>query len=332
MRSTRTVLATVVATAMMVAINGCRAEPAETLPATPSPAVSPSVSVSALPPPASVLTEVKGFGPNPTNLKMYLYVPDRPAARPAVLVAAHYCGGSGPMFFSGSEFASLADRYGFIVIYPSTNRSYTTCFDVSTAQALTRDGGSDPMGVVAMVRYVLAHHHADPARVFATGFSSGAMLTNVLLAEYPDVFAAGSAFAGVPYACLANDGEFWNEECGGGRDIRTARAWGDQVRAAYPGYTGPRPRMQVWHGTNDDTLAYPNFTEEIKQWTDVHGLSQAPTCTDTPQATWTRTRYGGRQTMAPVEGISVASGDHDHILRPGMAAYAIAFFGLNAAP
>jgi acetylxylan esterase len=24
---------------------------------------------------------------------------------------------------------------------------------------------------------------------------------------------------------------------------------GDQVRAAYTGYTGPRPKMMIWHGT-----------------------------------------------------------------------------------
>ena len=34
--------------------------------------------------------------------------------------------------------------------------------------------------------------------------------------------------------------------------------------------------MQIWHGTNDTTLRYPNFGEQIKQWTNVHGLSQTP--------------------------------------------------------
>ncbi|TQS17813.1 esterase, partial [Microbispora sp. KK1-11] len=35
---------------------------------------------------AASLTRVTGFGNNPTNLNMYLYVPDRVAARPALLV------------------------------------------------------------------------------------------------------------------------------------------------------------------------------------------------------------------------------------------------------
>jgi acetylxylan esterase len=37
------------------------------------------------------------------------------------------------------------------------------------------------------------------------------------------------------------------------------------VRSAYPGYSGPRPRIQLYHGTAD-TLLYPqNFFEEIKE-------------------------------------------------------------------
>jgi len=51
----------------------------------------------------------------------------------------------------------------------------------------------------------------------------------------------------------------------------------------YPGYTGAYPRMQLWHGTTDTTLAYPNFGEEIKQWTNLRGLSQTPAYTDHPQ-------------------------------------------------
>ena len=74
---------------------------------------------------AASLVEVTNFGTNPTGLRMYLYVPNNVAARPAILLALHYCTGTGPAFYSGTEFASLADRYGFIVIYPSATRSPT---------------------------------------------------------------------------------------------------------------------------------------------------------------------------------------------------------------
>jgi poly(hydroxyalkanoate) depolymerase family esterase len=281
---------------------------------------------------AASLVEVTNFGTNPTNLRMHLYVPDRVAGpRPPILVAVHYCTGTGPAFFSGTQFASLADQFGFIVIYPSATRS-GQCFDVSSSAALNRSGSSDPVGIVSMVRWAVQNRDGDSNRVFATGASSGAMMTNVLLATYPDVFKAGAAFAGVPHACFGTtDGSMWNTACAQGQRIMTAQQWGDLVRNAFPGYTGARPRMQLFHGTADDTLRYPNFGEEIKQWTNVHGLSQTPTATDTPQAGWTRTRYGGTGTMAQVEGVSLNGVGHNVPLS-GQAAMVIAFFGLNTPP
>ncbi|MFG1649419.1 PHB depolymerase family esterase [Micromonospora sp. NPDC049275] len=280
----------------------------------------------ATPASAATLTQVTGFGTNPTNLQMHLYVPDRVASRPAILLALHYCTGSGPAFHSGTQYASLADRYGFIVIYPSVTRS-SKCWDVASPQALRRGGGSDPVGLMSMVDYVKQRYSADPDRVFATGTSSGAMMTNVMLGDYPDVFAAGASFAGVPFACFATGGASeWNSECANGQLIKTAQQWGDLVRGAYPGYTGRRPRMQIWHGTSDETLRYPNFGEQIKQWTNVHGLSQTPTYTDSPQSGYTRTRYGSSGPMAPVEAISMQGVTHN---LPVDAAQVIRFFGLD---
>ncbi|WFE27097.1 PHB depolymerase family esterase [Solwaraspora sp. WMMD791] len=280
----------------------------------------------AAPASAATLTEVTNFGTNPSNLRMYLYVPDRVATRPAILVAMHYCTGTGPAYYSGTQYASLADRYGYIVIYPSVTRS-SQCFDVYSQQALTRGGGSDPVGIRSMISYVQQRYNADPGRIFATGTSSGAMMTNVMLGVYPDVFAAGASFAGVPFTCFATTGgSEWNSQCANGQIVRTAQQWGDAVRNTNPSYRGPWPRMQIWHGTNDDTLRYPNFAEQVKQWTNVHGLSQTPTYTDSPQSNYTRTRYGGSGGMAPVEAISMQGVGHN---LPVDAAQVIRFFGLD---
>lgn len=278
--------------------------------------------------PVAALTEVTGFGANPSNLRMYAYVPANVTAHPAVLVAVHYCTGSGPAMYNGTEYGRLADRYGFVVIYPSVTRS-SKCFDVSSPQALKRGGGSDPVGIKSMVDWTVRTYSADTRRIFVTGISSGAMMTNVLLGDYPDVFAAGAAFAGVPFGCFATTGgSEWNSQCAGGTVIHTPQEWGNLVRNAYPGYTGPRPRMQVWHGTQDDTLRYPNFGEEIKQWTNVQGVAQTPAATDSPASGWTRTRYGATGDRAPVEAISLQGVGHN-VYSNGMGARVLRFFGLD---
>lgn len=275
---------------------------------------------------AASLVQISGFGPNPSNMQMHVYAPDVRVSPPPILVALHWCTGTGPVFFANTEYRSLADRYGFIVIYPTATRS-GNCFDVGSAQALTRNGGSDPVGIRSMISYVVSTYGADANRVYATGHSSGGMMTNVMLGVYPDVFKAGSAMAGVPFACFANpDSSGWNTNCANGQIIRTPQQWGTLVRNAFPGYTGPRPRMQLIHGTADDVLRFQNFGEEIKQWTNVLGVSQTPSFTDTPQSGWTRTRYGGTGVTAPVEGISMQGAPHNLPIPEDLA---IAFFGLN---
>jgi poly(hydroxyalkanoate) depolymerase family esterase len=290
--------------------------------------VAAATLLGARPAAAASLVEITGFGTNPSNLRMHVYAPDVLASPPPILVAVHYCTGTGPAFFNGTEFRTLADQYGFIVIYPSATRS-GQCFDVSSPQALRRNGGSDPVGIMSMVNYVLQTYGANANRIYVTGASSGAMMTNVLVGNYPDVFKAGAAFMGVPHSCFATtDGSMWNSQCSSGQRIMTPQQWGDLARAAFPGYSGARPRMQLFHGTNDSTLTYPNFGEEIKQWTNVLGVSQTPSFTDTPQSGWTRTRYGGTGINAPVEGISLSGAGHD-LPRAGQARMAIQFFGLD---
>ncbi|MFF0875543.1 extracellular catalytic domain type 1 short-chain-length polyhydroxyalkanoate depolymerase [Micromonospora aurantiaca (nom. illeg.)] len=291
------------------------------------PAVQPAYAAS--------LTEVTSFGDNPGRMRMHVYVPDARPARPATVVAMHGCGGSGPGFYSGSEFAGLADRYGFIVIYPSATQQagFGNCFDTWSDAAKRRGGGSDPVSLISMVRHVQQQYGADPDRVYATGSSSGGMMTNHMLALYPDVFKAGAAFMGVPFNCFAGAADYppGSSQCTGGNMNRTPQQWGDAVRQAYPGYTGPRPRVQLWHGTNDTLVPYSLLQETIEQWTNVFGLSQTPTSTDTPQSGWNRRRYADGTGTVQVEAYSIQGAGHS-LPSAGMAAAAVAFFGLTTTP
>ncbi|OLF10358.1 extracellular catalytic domain type 1 short-chain-length polyhydroxyalkanoate depolymerase [Actinophytocola xanthii] len=288
--------------------------------------------VFAPPASAATLVEVTNFGTNPGGMRMHVYVPDSRPASPAVVVAMHGCGGSGPGFYSGSEFASLADRHGFIVIYPSAQQQagFGKCFDTWSDASKRRGGGSDPVSIASMVTYTQQSYGADPNRVFATGSSSGGMMTNHMLALYPDVFRAGAAFMGVPFNCFANAADYppGASRCTNGTMNRTPQQWGDAVRQAYPGYTGPRSRVQLWHGTADTLVPYSLLQEEIEQWTNVFGLSQTPTATDTPQPNWNRRRYADASGTVQVEAYSIQGAGHS-LPSSGMAAQAVAFFGLT---
>ncbi|MFJ7244663.1 alpha/beta hydrolase family esterase [Kitasatospora sp. NPDC098652] len=288
------------------------------------------VSLSAAPPAAAAsLTRITAFGNNPTNLQMHVYVPNGVKPHPAILLALHGCQGSGPYMYSSTDFAGLADRYGFIVVYPSTSPG-GSCWDVSSDQALTRNGGSDPVGLMSMITYTEQHYGGNPGAVYVTGESSGGMMTNVMLADYPDVFKAGAAFMGVPYHCFhTGTVRGWNGACAGGQVSMTAQQWGDLARRADPGYNGPRPRVQLWHGTADPILNQRNLGEETKQWTNVLGVGQTPSSTDTPAANWNRSRYADRSGRTQVETYSIVGAGHQlPIQGTPMAADAVHFMGL----
>ncbi|KAF2021287.1 carbohydrate esterase family 1 protein [Aaosphaeria arxii CBS 175.79] len=256
---------------------------------------------------SSQLTQIKDFGPNPRNVSMYIYVPKNLTAKPPILVVPHWCHGTAQDAFRGRPYASLGDQYGFISIYPDSPNKADQCWDVSSKQSLTHNGGGDALGIVSMVRWALEKYGGDKNRVFVTGTSSGAMMTNVLIGSYPDVFAAGSAWAGVPFGCYAADGfGVWSDDCAKGKIIKNGTEWAAIVKAAYPGYNSFRPKIQVFHGTKDDILFPQNLKEEIKQWTAVLGLSSTPTSTtpNTPLKGWTRYRYGTTFEAYEAEGVT----------------------------
>ncbi|HVY38518.1 MAG TPA: PHB depolymerase family esterase, partial [Polyangia bacterium] len=280
---------------------------------------------------AGTVQQITGFGSNPTGIGMYLYTPSNVVAHPPILVGVHACHGKGTdVCTQTSPFAAQADKYGFLLICPSAVSS-DGCWDVHSSADLTHDNGGDAAGIISMVKYVIQNKNGDATKVYVAGHSSGGMMTNVLAGSYPDVFKAGAAFAGVPFACFAQgsvDSLGWSSSCANGNVSMSGVQWGNIVRAAYPGYTGPRPRMQLWHGTADATVSFNNFKEEIKEWTNVLGVSETPTSTENNaiQSGWIRTRYADDCGGAQVEAIQETGQPHNLVVD---MADAVKFFGLD---
>ncbi|PPQ86719.1 hypothetical protein CVT25_012982 [Psilocybe cyanescens] len=251
------------------------------------------------------------FGSNPTNVQMFVYKPTSLATPTPLIIAMHYCTGTAQAYFSGTSLAQLADQHGFIVVYPNAPTA-GGCWDVHSTGTLTHNGGGDSLGIANMVRYAIANWGVDATRVFATGTSSGAMMTNVLMGAYPDLFAAGSLYSGVPYGCFAG-ASAWSNQCANGQLIQTPQQWGDEVRNGFPGFTGTRPKVQFWHGTVDTTLYPQNFWEEIKQWTNIFGVSQTPTSnlSSNPQAGYSRSSFGPNVQAILAQGVGHTVPEHE---------------------
>lgn len=285
---------------------------------------------------ASLTGPISGWevGAEPSWVSMYMYVPDNLAPNPPVLLVVHFCSGNAVGVFRQAQdggMVAAADQYGFIMVLPQTTRN---CWDVATTPSLTHNGGGDTGAMVHQVQYAIAMYGANPDRVYVTGTSSGAMVTQAMLAVYPDVFKGGAAFAGVPAGCWSvnNPEGQWSSPCAGGEVTHTAQEWGDMARAMYPGYSGFRPRLQLWHGEADSILSLTNHTEALKQWTNVLGLSATPTMTTSETidaGQYTRMQWQDACGVTVLDSWTEAGGPHGTDANMN-GAYTIPFLALDS--
>jgi acetylxylan esterase len=288
---------------------------------------------------AASLQEVSNWGISglPADVRMFIYVPDNVAANPPVLALIHYCGGTASAVFGQAQGGGLvraADQHGFIMVVPSSGR----CWDVQSNKTWMRDGLGDSHAIAQMVRHTIQTRNANAQRVYATGDSSGGMMTELLLALYPDIFKAGSAMAGMPAGCRgaseSGNGGGYSGACAGGSVTHTAQEWGDIARGLHPGYTGHRARVQLFHGDADTIIRIANHTEAVKQWTNVLGLAATPTATSTVtlgthQATRQSWRNGCGYTV--LEAFTSMGGDHGPSDALFLSQYVVPFLGLDTA-
>ena len=220
------------------------------------------------------LHEVRDFGSNPGNLRMFQYQPACIGSKPALLVVLHGCTQTAAGYVHGAGWSTLADRYGFALLLPEQQRANNPngCFNWFNPEDVSRDHG-EVCSIRQMIDQITQEQNIDRQRIFITGLSAGGAMTSAMLACYPEVFAGGAIVSGLPFGAATNMQEAFESmyQC----PSRPARQWGDLVRnaAARPGRW---PIISIWHGGADKTVIPSNANELLKQWTDVHDLPVSP--------------------------------------------------------
>lgn len=156
------------------------------------PLVLAAMIVSCLPAPASDGTVEKTIQVSGIERSYLLHVPPSlPKDKPSPLVVVfHGGGGTGKNGDRFTGFSKLADREGFIVVYPNgLNKGWND--GRLTEQVQSQRNNVDDIGfVAALLKHLESEHNIDPKRVYATGPSNGGIFSNLVGAKMSDQFAA----------------------------------------------------------------------------------------------------------------------------------------------
>ncbi len=256
---------------------------------------------------SSMLEELTGFGSNPGALRGWVHVPaDLPPSAPLVIVL-HGCTQTAAGYDHGAGWSQLADRHGFVLLYPEQERANNPnlCFNWFGPEDMRRDAG-EPLSIRQMIAAMTDRHTLDPTRVFVTGLSAGGAMSSVMLACYPELFAGGAIIAGLPYGVARSIPQALERmrEQGGADAARLAGL----VRAAST-HTGSWPTVSVWHGDADATVAAANADAIVAQWRALRGLPEQPSAIDMrdgyPRKVWRD--HDGREV---IEQIGIAGMGH----------------------
>ena len=146
------------------------------------------------------LRAIADFGSNPGNLAMHAYAPQGVGTSPALVVALHGCTQSADSYDQGTGWSDLADRFGFVVVFPEQQPANNpkNCFSWFLPGDTARDSG-EALSIRQMVAKATEEFGVDRSRIFVTGLSAGGAMTSAMLATYPEVFAGGAIIAGLPY-------------------------------------------------------------------------------------------------------------------------------------
>lgn len=152
----------------------------------------------------------------------------------AALIALHGSFSSAAQFMQHTKLNALADRHGFIVLYPELGHKYA--LDVGREQA-----PAETAFFSRLIEHIIKTEQVDAARVYATGFSSGADLLHYCAID-EELATRISAFAPV----CSNMDEQWSKTISHSQPVSMFMI------------SGTSDRLNRWDGIKPRWLSVPD--------------------------------------------------------------------------
>jgi poly(hydroxyalkanoate) depolymerase family esterase len=203
------------------------------------------------------------------GLRRYaVYVPQRLPRRGRVpmMVVLHGCTQSVDDVVAGTRMNEMADRSGFVVVYPEQRLEDNgqKCWNWYLSEHQVR-GSGEPAAIAGIVAQVLGSDIAarlDRNRVYVVGLSAGGAMAAILGVTYPDLFAGVGIHSGMSYGAAHTAlGALVSMRRGGPdpeeRGRRAHAAMGEHARGV---------PVVVIHGDRDQTVSVKNAEQVVRQW------------------------------------------------------------------
>ena len=210
--------------------------------------------------------------------------------RPLV-VFLHGCNETAEQAATASHFDTLADQYGFTVVYPQQNVTAGSSAPLADGNGIgcwnwflpeDQQAGSGEPALLAGLTVEAAHiADADTNRIYVEGISAGADMAVILGATYPRVYAAVGVLAGCAY-----------RTCSDATGVATHQAMGSGARIV---------PMFIENGTADTLNNMAMASGLLTSWIGADNLADGGSdgVAATPSSVQT---YGTDQTPQPLAG------------------------------
>jgi poly(hydroxyalkanoate) depolymerase family esterase len=239
--------------------------------------------------------------PNSRNRQYQVFVPSSYTGQNAVpmVMVLHGCRQTERNMIAETRFADLAERDGFIAVYPFITsfdglRS-PNCWGFFLDQHI-HEGAGEVEDLHQIGLAVEATYKIDPNRRYVAGLSSGAGMAVALAVAQSEYFAAAGAVAGLPYAETSSSVGFVCSNPGTFKPI-PAVVTAMQAEQRHPQEQRPVPVMTI-HSRNDCTVNAVAAENIRDSWLRRYGISRTATTTRDCTAEGvrcTQTTYGSQQ-------------------------------------
>jgi poly(hydroxyalkanoate) depolymerase family esterase len=252
-----------------------------------------------------------GSHPGARERAYQVFVPDglRSVDAAPVVMVLHGCLQSEQNMIRETRFTELAEREGFIVVFPFiTSHPFfplrtQNCWGFFIEQH-RHEGLGEPADLRRILDAVEDEFPIDPERRYVAGLSSGAAMAVVMAVTYSEDIAAAGAVAGLPYgedACAVQNA------CFTGIAHKPVSAFVEAMRAEQQDAEERRlvPMMAI-HSTNDTTVPIRNAQNLRDSWIAYYDARATPADTIDCAAEGVaceRTRFADEEGQTVVETV-----------------------------